>query len=77
MAARLTEEQESFLAGMVDAARDHAKRAWKSSDDSSQSTLDHSFDAGFEAAMDYALSDEFGRLISKLKSMLDDSKPLH
>ncbi len=77
MAAQLTEEQENLLASMVQQARDRAKVTWKNSDDFSRASRDDAFDRGFEAAMDYALSDEFVRLISKLKLMLDEGGPLH
>ncbi len=77
MPAQLTEEQESLLASVIEHARDRARRAWQISDDSSHASVDDAFDSGFAAAMDFALSDEFGRLISKLKLMLDEGGPLH
>ncbi len=77
MAAQLTEEQESLLANMVEQARDRAKAAWKRSEDFSGASYDDAFESGFEAAMDFALSDEFERLISKLKSMLNENGPLN
>ncbi len=77
MPAQLTEEQESLLAKAVEHARDRARGAWKISDDFSRVSVDDAFDSGFAAAMDFALSDEFGRLISELKLMLDEGGPLH
>ncbi len=77
MPAQLTEEQESLLASAVEHARDRARGAWQISDDFSRASVDDAFDSGFAAAMDFALSDEFGRLISKLKLMLDEGGPLH
>ncbi len=77
MAAQLTEEQESLLATMIEQARDRAKSAWKNSNDFREASRDDAFDSGFEAAMDYALSDEFEQMIAKLRSMLDESAPLH
>jgi hypothetical protein len=77
MPAQLTEEQESLLASVVEHARDRARGAWQISDDFSCVSVDNAFDSGFAAAMDFALSDEFVRLISKLKLMLDEGGPLH
>jgi hypothetical protein len=73
----LTDEQETLLAGMVEEARDRARAGWKASDVSNQASHDEAFDRGFEAAMDFALSDEFGRFISELKSMLDGNGLSH
>lgn len=70
LANQLTDEQETLLANMIEQARDRARAAWKSSDT-------EAFDRGFEAAMDFALSDEFLRFISQLKSMLGESGPSH
>jgi hypothetical protein len=70
---QLTDDQEMLLANVIEQARDRAKAAWKSSDAFNQASNDECFDRGFEGAMDFALSDEFGRFISRLKSMLDES----
>jgi hypothetical protein len=77
MPAQLTEEQECLLAGVIERARDRARGAWQISDDFSCASVDDAFDSGFAAAMDFALSDEFVLLISKLKLMLDEGGPLH
>ena len=77
MANQLTDEQETLLANMIEQARDRARAVWNPSDTFNQASDDKAFDRGFEAAMDFALSDEFGRLISRLKSMLDESGPPH
>jgi len=77
MTAQLTEEQESLLASVVEHARDRAREAWQISDDFSRASVDDAFDNGFAAALDFALSDEFVRLISKLKLMLNEGGPLH
>jgi hypothetical protein len=73
MANQLTDEQEILLAAMVEQARDRARAVWKASDAFDLVSKDESFDRGFEAAMDFALSDEFERFIDRLKYMLDES----
>jgi hypothetical protein len=77
MANRLTDEQETLLANMVEQACGRARAACKASVAFDLVSNDEAFDRGFEAAMDFALSDEFGRLISKLKLMLDEGGPLN
>jgi hypothetical protein len=77
MANQLTDDQETLLANMIEQARDRAKVAWKSSDTFNQASADAAFDRGFEAAMDFALSDEFGQFISRLRSMLEKGGPYH
>jgi hypothetical protein len=73
MAKQLTDEQETLLAAMVEQALDRARAVWKASDAFDLVSKDESFDRGFEAAMDFALSDEFERFIDRLKYMLDES----
>ena len=73
MANQLTEEQETLLANMVEQARDRARAVCKASVAFDSVSNDEAFDSGFEAAMDFALSDEFERFISRLNSMLDES----
>ncbi len=70
MANHLTDEQETLLAHVIERARNRAKRAWKITIGFSGATPDEAFDKGFEDAMEFALSDEFGQLISRLKAML-------
>jgi hypothetical protein len=67
-----TDEQEALLAGMIEQACDCARALWKASDAFDPASDDEAFDRGFEAAMDFALSDEFGRSVSGLKAMLDE-----
>ena len=73
MANQLTEEQETLLANMVEQARDRARAVCKASVAFDLVSNDEAFDRGFEAAMDFALSDEFEHFVSRLKSMLDES----
>ena len=73
MANQLTDEQETLLANMVEQARDRARAVCKGSVVFDLVSNDEAFDRGFEAAMDFALSDEFGCFISRLKSMLAES----
>ncbi len=68
-----TDELEASLVGMIEQARDCARALWKASDAFDSVSNDEAFDIGFEAAMDFALSDEFGRSVSRLKSWLDES----
>ncbi len=74
MAAQLTEEQEVWLADMIEQARDRAKREWKATSGISHATPDEAFDRGFEEAMEFAVSDEFGQFLTRLKSMLNESE---
>ena len=71
MVSQPTDEQEALLAGMIEQARDCARALWKASDAFDLVSNDEAFDGGFEAARDFALSDEFGRSVSRLKSMLN------
>ena len=74
----LTDEQETLLVDMVEKARDRARQAWKATrifDLTYLTSPDDAFKIGFEAAMDFALGDEFIRLISQIKSLLDVSGP--
>jgi hypothetical protein len=64
----LTDEQETFLANMVEQARERAKRHWKITE--GRATVDEAFDSGFGEAMEFAVSDEFAELIARLKAML-------
>ncbi len=73
-AAQLTEEQEIWLADMIEQARERAKRTWKTTSGISRATPDEAFDRGFEEAMDFAVSDEFGGFLTRLKSMLDENE---
>ena len=66
----LTDEQETFLANMVEQARERAKRDWKITEGFSRATVDEAFDSGFGEAMEFAVSDEFAELIARLKAML-------
>ena len=66
----LTDEQETFLANMVEQARERAKRDWKITEGFSRATVDEAFDLGFGEAMEFAVSDEFAELIARLKAML-------
>lgn len=70
MAAQLTEEQEAWLVDVIEQARERAKRAWKITSGFTHASPDEAFDKGFEEAMEFAVSDEFARLISRLKAML-------
>ncbi len=78
MANQLTEEQETSLANMVEQARDRARAVWKSSVAKAAvafdlASNDEAFDRGFDAAMDFAISDEFAHFVSRLKFMLDET----
>jgi hypothetical protein len=73
MANQLTDEQETLLANVVEQARDRARAVCKASVPFDLVSNDEAFDRGFEAAMDFALSDEFEHFVSRLKSMLDGS----
>jgi hypothetical protein len=75
MAIKLTDEQETLLANLVEQARDRAWVAWKASIASDRESNSEAFDRGFEAAMDFALSNEFEVFISRLKSMLEGDGP--
>ena len=66
----LTDEQEMFLANMVEQARERAKRDWKITEGFSRATVDEAFDKGFGEAMEFAVGDEFAELIARLKVML-------
>jgi hypothetical protein len=66
----LTDEQETFLANLVERARERAKRAWKITEGFSRATVDEAFDSGFGEAMEFAVSDEFAELVARLKAML-------
>jgi hypothetical protein len=46
----LTDEQETFLANLVERARERAKRAWKITEGFSRATVDEAFDSGFGEA---------------------------
>lgn len=72
----LTDEQEALLVDMMEKARDRARQVWKASRTFDFTTPDDAFNRGFEAAMDFALGDEFMRLISQIKSMLGVSGPI-
>ena len=74
MASQLTDEQETLLANMVERARDRARAACRASVAFHPVSNDEAFDRGFEAAMDFVLSDEFEHFVSRLKSMLDESR---
>lgn len=74
MAAQLTEEQEIWLADMIEQARERAKRAWKTTNGFSRASPEEAFDRGFEEAMEFAVSDEFGQFLTRLKSMLNESE---
>ena len=74
MAAQLTEAQEIWLADMIEQARERAKRAWKTTRGISGTTPDEAFNRGFEEAMEFAVSDEFGQFLTRLKSMLNESE---
>ena len=73
MANQLTDEQETLLANVVEQARERARAVCKVSVAFKLVSNDEAFDRGFEAAMDFALSDEFERFVSRLKSMLNES----
>ena len=73
MANQLTDEQETLLANMVEQARDRARAACKASVAFDLVSNNEAFDRGFEAAMDFALSVEFERFVSRLKSILDEN----
>ncbi len=78
MANQLTEEQETLLANMVEQARERARGVWKASVAKASVAFhlvsnDEAFDRGFDAAMDFAISDEFEHFVSRLKFMLDAS----
>ena len=78
MVNQLTDEQETLLANMVEQTRDRARAVWKASVAKASVAFDlvsydEAFDRGFDAGMDFAISDEFEHFVSRLKSMLDAS----
>jgi hypothetical protein len=73
LANQLTDEQETLLANVVEQARERARVLCKVSVAFKLLSNDEAFDRGFEAAMDFAISDEFERFVSWLKSMLNES----
>ncbi len=71
MPTQLTDKQEILLMNIVEEARDRAMAEWSASAVSDRASSDEAFDRGFEAAMDFVLSDQFARFIYGLKSMLE------
>jgi hypothetical protein len=72
----LTDEQETLLVDMVEKARDRARQVWRANRTFDLTSPDEAFNRGFEAAMDFALGDEFMLLISQIKSIFDVSGPI-